>query len=293
MKVGLITNSLAWAGMKDLKEISKWACDNGFKDLEVGPTIELDEKIFSDIKAEGKIDISALIYCRNFLDEENNIGDEHKKQLIRRIEFAGKLGIEKVICSTGVTKDAYYGARFNPEKSVEAVTEWLKELAEYAERNNVKIAIENCPMMGNIAISPYMWDILFDRVDSDKIGLAFDPSHMIWQFMNPYENIIKYRSKIFHFHGKDTEILYDNLKKVGILHNITEETNFFGHQWWRHRLVGLGDIDWNKMVDNLYEIGYEGTISIEHEDPVWEGTLDKVEKGLIRAKNHIERFIEG
>lgn len=292
MKLGFITNSLTWAGVKDLKSISAWGIENGFSDMEVGPTIPLDEKVFSEIKKDGKIDISSLIYCRNFLDENKDVAAEHKKELIKRIEFAGKLGINKVICSTGVTKDAYYGARFNPEKSVKAVVEWFKELIEYAQKYNIKLCIENCPMMGNIALSPYMWDVLFEKLDSDRVGLAFDPSHMIWQFMNPYENIVKYKDKIFHVHGKDTEVLYQNLNRIGILHNITEETEFFEHQWWRHRLPGLGDIDWDKIIANLYEINYEGTISIEHEDPVWEGSLEKVQRGIIRAKNHIKKCIE-
>lgn len=291
MKIGFLTNSLTWEGLKNLDEIADWAVKNGFEDLEVGPTIPLDEKLFSEIKDSGKIDISALIYCRNFLDEDEEIAQNHQENLKARIEFAGKLGIKKVICSTGVTQEAFAGMRYDPEKSIEAVVELFKTFIELAEKNNIKLCIENCPMMGNIAISPYIWEILFDRLDSDRIGLAFDPSHMVWQMMEPYEPIKEFGHKIFHVHAKDTEVLRHNLNKVGILHNITEETKFFKHQWWRHRLPGLGDIQWNKIIANLEEIGYDGTISIEHEDPVWQGSLEKVQKGILKAKKHIEQFI--
>jgi sugar phosphate isomerase/epimerase len=73
---------------------------------------------------------------------------------------------------------------------------------------------------------------------------------------------------------------------------ITTESHFYPQQWWRHRLPGLGSIDWNRIIANLDEIGYTGTISIEHEDPVWDGSLEKVQKGLIKAKKHIESLIQ-
>lgn len=292
MKIGFLTNSLNWQGLQELAEIADWGIDNRFEDLEVGPAIPLEEDTFSKIKSSGKIDISALIYCRNFLDEDEQVAQDHQMNLKKRIEFAGKLGIKKVICSTGVTKQSFNGMRFNPEESVEAVIELFKTFIELAEKNDVKLCIENCPMMGNIALSPYMWDILFDKLDSDRVGLAYDPSHMVWQMMNPYEPIREFGNKIFHVHGKDTEVLYNNLDKVGILHNITEETEFFEHQWWRHRLPGLGDINWNKIIANLEEIGYSGTISIEHEDPVWDGSLERVQKGILKAKKHIGQFID-
>ncbi|AEE97430.1 sugar phosphate isomerase/epimerase family protein [Mahella australiensis] len=283
MKIGFITNSLSGQGLKNLDEIADWGIENGFADLEIGPSISLEEEVFSRIKEARKINISALIYCRNFLDEDERVAQEHQMNLKKRIEFAGRLGIQKVICSTGVTKEAFQGIRYEPEKSVEAVVELLKTFIELAEKNNVRLCIENCPMMGNIALSPDIWKALFDKLDSDKVGLAYDPSHMVWQMMNPYEPIKEFGHKVFHVHGKDTEIMYNSLNRAEILSN---------QQWWRYGLPGLGDIQWGRIIANLDEIGYDGTISIEHEDPVWEGSFDKVKKGILKAKKHIEQFID-
>jgi sugar phosphate isomerase/epimerase len=291
MKLGLLTNSLTWQGLKDINEIASWAVKNGFHALEIGPAIELDEKGFSSIMNSGDIDISALIYCRNFLDEDQATAQEYRQNLIKRIQFAGQMGIKKVVCSTGVTKDSFYNMRYNPENSLEAVAELFKPLIELAEKNEVRLCIENCPMMGNIAISPYMWQLLFDKLNSDRVGLAFDPSHLIWQMMDPYEPIKEFGYKIFHVHGKDTEILYGNLNRAGILHNITEEGKSFRQQWWRHRLPGQGDLNWSKIIANLEEAGYDDVISIEHEDPVWDGSLERVQKGILKAKKHIGQFI--
>ena len=199
-----------------------------------------------------------MIYCRNFLSEKEQEAAEHQQQLRRRIEFAARMGIEKIICSTGVDQASFKGMSFNPEASLDKVIEFLKGMVDLAERHGVQLAVENCPMMGNIAVSPFMWDKLFTAIGSKSLGLTFDPWHLVWQFIDPYENILRFHDRIFHVHGKDTEILAGKLNELGVLHN---------NKWWRHRLPGLGDLDWNKIVANLYEIGYDGTMSIEHGGP--------------------------
>jgi sugar phosphate isomerase/epimerase len=301
MKIGFLTNSLVWVGISDLGQIASWAVENGFKDMEVGPNVPLKEEIFNSVLEKGNIDISAFIYCRNFLSENKEEAANHKKELMDRIVFAPKVGIKRIICSTGVTKDTMVEGnplKYDPEAAVEAVAEGFKDIVELAEKHSVKLCFENCPLMGNISISPYMWDILFQRLDSDKVGLVFDPSHLVWQFINPYENILKYGSKIYHVHGKDCEIQYERLGQVGILHNFSTKPdgskqgeNALRKMWWRYRLPGLGDLDWNKIVANLNEVGFDGTISIEHEDPVWDGNEDKVKIGLLKAKKHIESYL--
>ncbi|MED4224495.1 sugar phosphate isomerase/epimerase [Neobacillus cucumis] len=301
MKIGFLTNSLVWAGVKELDKIAEWAVSNGFQDLEVGPNIPLKEEIFYNVIEKYKIDISAFIYCRNFLTENKSLAEEYRQSLIERIKFAPKVGVQKIICSTGVSNKSLIEGnyvKFDPEESLEEVAETFKEFIELAEKHDVKLCFENCPVMGNTAISPYMWDRLFEKLDSDKIGLVMDPSHLIWQFINPYESILKYGHKIYHVHGKDCEVKYDVLGTHGILHSVSkansgngEGENALAKTWWRYRLPGLGDINWNKIIANLQEVGYDGAISIEHEDPVWEGSLEKVQVGLLKAKKHIESFL--
>jgi sugar phosphate isomerase/epimerase len=50
--------------------------------------------------------------------------------------------------------------------------------------------------------------------------------------------------------------------------------------WWRYRVPGLGDVDWRRLVDVLYEGGFDGVLSVEHEDPVWGGSPERVRTGL-------------
>ena len=241
----------------------------------------MDRQVFEDVLGEGKVEIKTMIYCRNFLSEDEEEARQHQEALKERIRFAGTVGIEKIVCSTGVTKDAFAGTCFVPEKSADACVELAKEFLEEAEKNNVRLCWENCPMMGNIAASPDMWQMLFDRLDSDRIGLCYDPSHLVWQMIDPYGNIFKFKDKIFHVHAKDTHVDYEKLSLYGTQQNA---------KWWCHRLPGLGDLDWNRIADALYQIGYDKAICIEHEDPVWDGTEEKVKRGILKTRDHVSQF---
>lgn len=281
MRMSLLTNSLTGVGVTDLKAIAGWAAANDIHELDVGPAIAMDRQVFEDVLGEGKVEIKTMIYCRNFLSEDEEEARLHQEALKERIRFAGTVGVEKIVCSTGVTKDAFAGTCFVPEKSVDACVELAKEFLEEAEKNNVRLCWENCPMMGNIATSPDMWQMLFDRLDSDRIGLCYDPSHLVWQMIDPYGNIFKFKDKIFHVHAKDTHVDYEKLSLYGTQQNA---------KWWCHRLPGLGDLDWNRIVDALYQIGYDKAICIEHEDPVWDGTEEKVKRGILKTRDHVSQF---
>ena len=281
MRMSLLANSLTGVGVTDLKAITGWAAANDIHELDVGPAIAMDRQVFEDVLGEGKVEIKTMIYCRNFLSEDEEEARQHQEALKERIRFAGTVGIEKIVCSTGVTKDAFAGTCFVPEKSADACVELAKEFLEEAEKNNVRLCWENCPMMGNIAASPDMWQMLFDRLDSDRIGLCYDPSHLVWQMIDPYGNIFKFKDKIFHVHAKDTHVDYEKLSLYGTQQNA---------KWWCHRLPGLGDLDWNRIVDALYQIGYDKAICIEHEDPVWDGTEEKVKRGILKTRDHVSQF---
>ena len=281
MRMSLLTNSLTGVGVTDLKAIAGWAAANDIHELDVGPAIAMDRQVFEDVLGEGKVEIKTMIYCRNFLSADEEEARQHQEALKERIRFAGTVGIEKIVCSTGVTKDAFAGTCFVPEKSADACVELAKEFLEEAEKNNVRLCWENCPMMGNIAASPDMWQMLFDRLDSDRIGLCYDPSHLVWQMIDPYGNIFKFKDKIFHVHAKDTHVDYEKLSLYGTQQNA---------KWWCHRLPGLGDLDWNRIVDALYQIGYDKAICIEHEDPVWDGTEEKVKRGILKTRDHVSQF---
>ncbi len=214
----------------------------------------------------------------------------HLEALKERIRFAAALGIEKVVTSTGIDKRVEEGLydrdpavkdrgnliRKIPVRSLDQVQDLFGPIVELAEKTGVKICFENCPLMGNTAISPVMWQQIFERLDSRQVGLAYDPSHLVWEMIDPYGPIEIFKDRIFHFHGKDTKIHRDRLLQTGIL------TDF---SWWEYRIPGRGELDWKKIFDLLHAIGYDGTISLEHEDEAYAGSLELVQNGLLAGRD--------
>ena len=300
MKIGFLTNALVEQARRSgsdafstLPQVADWAAAHGFTDLECGPMLPLDRAAYEQVLSEGRIGISALIYCRNYLSTAPEEAAQHLAALRERIEFAGALGIDKVVTSTGIDKSVVEGLydrdpalrdrgnliRRIPAQSLDRVVDLFGPLVELAEKNNVRLCFENCPLMGNIAISPVMWKKLFERLPSDHRGLAYDPSHLVWEMIDPYTPLLEFKDKIFHVHAKDTAIDRVKLARTGIL------TDF---SWWSYRIPGRGELDWRQLLGQLIAEGYDGTLSLEHEDAAYEGSVEAVENGLLDGKAWLE-----
>lgn len=300
MKIGFLTNALVEQARRSgsdafstLPQVADWAAAHGFTDLECGPMLPLDRAAYEQVLSEGRIGISALIYCRNYLSTDPEEAAQHLAALRERIEFAGALGIDKVVTSTGIDKSVVEGLydrdpalrdrgnliRRIPAQSLDRVVDLFGPLVELAEKNNVRLCFENCPLMGNIAISPVMWKKLFERLPSDHLGLAYDPSHLVWEMIDPYTPLLEFKDKIFHVHAKDTAIDRVKLARTGIL------TDF---SWWSYRIPGRGELDWRQLLGQLTAEGYDGTLSLEHEDAAYEGSVEAVENGLLDGKAWLE-----
>jgi sugar phosphate isomerase/epimerase len=112
----------------------------------------------------------------------------------------------------------------------------------------------------NIATGPVAWEALFKAFgNSPHVGLQFDPSHLIWQFMDPVAAAREFADKIYDVHLKDTEILWHVVRRAGI-----QPVN--RASWWRFRVPGYGSMDWKGFFSVLAEVGYNGAMNIENED---------------------------
>ena len=226
---------------------------------------------------------SCLSYNENLLHSDPTRREQINAHLRRVIDAAHLLGVNVV--NTFIGRDESKTERENLDE-MERV---FAPLLDYAAQHGVRLAIENCPMVGwqfeglpgNIAYSPKLWDEMFRRLPYPNFGLALDPSHLAWLGVDYYAAARDYASRIFHTHAKDTEIFHDRRGYGSIL-------EAGSHSWWRYRLPGLGEVDWRRWIDTLKQGGYDGPLSIEHEDPVWEGTEDKVKTGLLMGKKHLE-----
>ena len=178
------------------------------------------------------------------------------------------------------------------EENFEAFKVVWRPLILYAEARNVKIGIENCPMIftsdewpggNNLATTPVIWRKMFSEIRSDFFGLNFDPSHLLWMQMDYIAPLYEFRDKIFHVHLKDARVYRDKLNNVGIM---AAPLDFHSP-----KLPGLGDINWSKFISSLNDISYSGPVCVEVEDKSFEGSIEDRKHSLVLCKRYLGQFL--
>ena len=113
----------------------------------------------------------------------------------------------------------------------EIVRVYTEKYFPLAEKNKVKILWEPYAGGPNIATGPVGWEALFKGFqNSPHVGLQFDPSHLVWQFMDPVQAARDFVDKIYDVHLKDTEILWHVVRRAGI-------QPVDNQRWWRFGLL--------------------------------------------------------
>ena len=243
------------------------------------------EHIVEYAKKSG-VEISALAYYPNVMvadKEKSKAAVEHLKQVILASK---KLGVGMV--TTFIGRDQTK----NVQENLELVKEIWPPIIKLAEECDVKIAIENCPMLfgedqwpggQNLMTTPVIWRKVFDILDSDYIGINYDPSHFVWQMIDYIQPLYEFRDKIFHVHYKDIKLFKEKLKECG--------TMAYPLQYMKPKLPGLGDVDWGKYVSALTDIGFEGYTCIEIEDKSFEGSEERVLDSLKLSLRYMRQFV--
>jgi sugar phosphate isomerase/epimerase len=232
------------------------------------------------------IAISGLGYYPNLLspfEEERTLSVNHLKEVIRA---ANLLGLDTV--STFIGRDW----RKSVDDNWPVFLSVWPDLIRFAEDNDIRIAIENCPMFftadewpggKNLGSSPALWDRMFADIPSKYFGLNYDPSHLVWQGQDYLTPLKEYRERIFRVHAKDALLHREQLNRVGI----------FAHPLEFHSpvLPGRGDIDWPGFFDTLRAINYDGFITLEVEDCRYEGTLQQREQALTECAAYLRPLL--
>ena len=232
------------------------------------------------------VEISSLAYYPNTMDgnlEKRAAAIEHLKKLI---QASAKLGVGMV--TTFIGRDQTKTV----EENLELVKEIWPPILDLAKSLDVKVAIENCPMLfgpdqwpggQNLMTTPAIWKKVFEILPYDNFGINYDPSHFVWQMIDYIKPIYEFKDKIFHVHYKDIKVYPDRLNQCGIM--------AYPLDFMSPKLPGLGDVDWGKYVSALTDIGYDGYTCIEVEDKAFEGTKEKVLDSLKLSKKYMENFV--
>lgn len=290
---------------KTFEEVITFASENQFKCVEImcwpvgkaerryaGVThINVDElndqkisEIIIQLKDKG-VYISSLGYYPNPLDPDQETSEKAFEHIKKVIEASAKLGIGRM--TTFIGRD--------PKRTLEDNLAVFKEkwppIIAFAEKMNVKIGIENCPMIftkdewpggKNLATSPAIWDKMFEIIPSGHFGLNYDPSHFIWQHMDEVQPIYDFKDRLHHIHLKDVKIFKDRLNRHGIMG--------YPLQYHTPKIPGLGDVRWRDFFSALTTVGYRGPCCIEVEDKSFEGSYEDRKTSILHSRNYLNQF---
>ena len=244
------------------------------------------------------VTVCALAAHGNALHPNAEIAAQFDKDFRNAVLLAEKMGVDTVITFSGCPGD-HEGAKYPNWVTCpwpgdfleildwqwnEKVIPYWKEAAAFAVSHNVPhIAFEMHP--GFCVYNPETLLRLRAAV-GPAIGANFDPSHLIWQGMDPVAAIRELAGAIYHVHAKDTKVDVYNTAKNGVL-----DTKHYGdeiHRSWIFRSVGYGNgLDyWREIISNLRLVGYDKVMSIEHED-----SLMNQDEGLAHAAKFLKDSI--
>ena len=300
MQLGFVSAIL---GDLSLEDVLKFASDEGFQCVElmcwpVGGaerryagvthvdvsnfTAEQGQRIQELSKKHG-VAISGLGYYPNPLDPDpahRELVVGHLKKIIRAAPLCG-VAVVNTFIGRDWTKSV--------EENFATIAQVWPSILELAKANCVQIGIEHCPMLfsadewpggKNVAISPAVWRRLFQAFPTMPIGLNFDPSHLVWQFIDCGRAIREFAQHIVHVHAKDERIDRDRLHHGGI----------YSLGWHQPKLPGLGDVNWGEFFAALTDAGYNGPVCIEVEDRAYEATLETRKRAVRQSQRFLESY---
>lgn len=211
---------------------------------------------------------------------------EHRREAVEnmqaQIRDLGRLK-QRVLWMCLVPEDKNQSRR----ESFEYWQQSFREIVPVAEEAGVFIAIEGwpgpAPTYPAIGCTPEMLREMLGFIGSPNLGINYDPSHLIRLGIDHLRFLKEFRQRIYHCHAKDTEVMAEELYEYGILPSVFGERIRYSEGSWRYTIPGFGKADWPAIVAGLDRVGYTGAISIELEDHAYTGTLEREQRGIVKA----------
>ena len=232
----------------------------------------------NEVLADSDAVVSSLGIFGNPL-EENDKAKESRVGWNKLIDAAPPFGCDVVAGFTGRLVDTPI------DECIPRFAEVFSPLAAAAADKGVSLAFENCDMGGdwqrgdwNIAHTPAAWELMFNALPDENVGLEWEPCHQMVKLIDPVPQLRKWVGKIVHVHGKDASVRWDVVRESGITGP---------NQFAFHRTPGFGDSNWTDIISELRKGGFVGSIDIEGwHDPVYRDELEMM--GQIHGLNYLK-----
>jgi sugar phosphate isomerase/epimerase len=308
MKVGVF---LVLFSNRSLDEAMAFVASTGVQALElatggyVGDQVQRSEllrdparrRALKEAAARHNLEIVTLSCHGNPLHPQAEIREAHRQAFRETVQLANALEVPTVVTFSGCPGDSDQARYPNwvtcpwPDDFLkilewqwnEKVLPYWTEEAAFLKQEGVRVAIEMHP--GFVVYNPETLLRLRQAV-GEQVGANLDPSHFFWQGIQPVEAIRALGPAIYHFHAKDTHLDPHNTAVNGVL-----DTKHYGNaalRSWVFRTVGYGHdaLLWSEIISALRLAGYDGVLSIEHEDG-----LMSAGEGFRKAVEFLSRLV--
>ena len=297
MRVGVYSDSLPKLSRRDF---FAWCAERGLRDVELGlgawgpwprPHLDVDaisqpgeRKRLKNELAEYGIGLSAVNAAGNVLHPDPGKRADAQRRLDGAIALARDLGVDRVITMSGCPAGLGGGSLgvfpcWATSSDDENIFRWQmeNEVGPFWQAISRRLAKETPGLMVCLELHPGVsvfsskgFEELAQYTE-DNIGINFDPSHFWWQGIDPTEVVKALGKRIGHVHGKDTLLYPDRIRRDGVLHFAPPSDP--GAAPWHFASVGDGHDEsaWRTLIQAVAEAGYDGVISIENEDPRYDG----------------------
>jgi DNA-(apurinic or apyrimidinic site) lyase len=252
-----------------------------------------------DLLDQYEMRISALATHNNPLHPDDEIAEEADTELREAIELADQLDVDAVTCFSGLPAGSpndetpnWVTAPWPGEHADAHEYQWEEvaipywsDIADHAAQFGVNVAIEMHP---NMLVYEPSGMLRLREETNEHVGANFDPSHLYWQGIDGTDAIrfLGEHDAIHHFHAKDTKVYDAQARYKGVLDTTPYDEE--ADRSWLFRSVGYGhgEEHWKDVVSTLRMVGYDGALSIEHED-----SLTSSNEGLEKAVNLLQRAV--
>jgi sugar phosphate isomerase/epimerase len=279
MKVAFYTSTL---GDQPAHAVIRWAKQAGFDGIEIDVNRHLSDSpgTIIELARDTQLEVPSITLFGNLLHS-----DEAEREKIRS---RARAVAREAINSRVPTLVLFAGRNEQADEAdnYDDITGFLNELASLRTDGSFRIALENWPGMHKnfVATTPQGWEKLFSKIEYPNVGIEFDPSHLLWQGIDPYQAAAEFRDRIFLLHGKDTKLFSERVQSVGYCGN-----------WWEYRLPGRGELDWKQFLTFAKnKLGFDSYVSIEHEDReyAWpNGDVETRKKGFIYGLTQLRQAL--
>lgn len=260
MRIGFYTSTF---NDRPLEEVVEFAAAAGFDAIEIDVRghIKTPDKVQAAVALarDHNLFVSSIAYFGNQLDADRTKRGELRTRTEEFAQAIGEAGVPIFVIFPGRDDNAEDDANYDD------FAEFANRLIARTTSSGLVFAIENWPGPKDnfIGTTPRGWQELFKRIPDQRFGLEFDPSHLIRIGVDPYAAMDVVKDRIAILHAKDTAIDTAVQQAVG----------YHGKGWWQYKLPGHGLLDWPRFLRQAKGYGFDGTLSIEHEDAAfgWPG----------------------